>query len=290
MKLKKIKVLGYRQLKDIEIDTDNDATIIAGANNCGKTSLVELFNKVFGNGKISYNDLSIRDCVNWQTQIFSLIIKIFEKTINKEEHLAEIDKLIFPDSLTEQAQITNPSIYIKIQIDYSITDDIRNFADYLMDLSPKNQSFYFIYEYSIDRDLFKKSLENQYDKLSSRVRKYNKHEEDKVEKGKRNNINKVLSLIYKDSLKEKTFYSDSAYNNIHHLDLSTFKTLFNYNNIFANRILDDANTDKNKLLSKNMVAIASTDENWDQSVSELPDKILQLIQSGKIEEIIIRAC
>ena len=47
MKLKEINIRNYRQFESATLDFEEDITIIAGANNSGKTSVVELLNNIF---------------------------------------------------------------------------------------------------------------------------------------------------------------------------------------------------------------------------------------------------
>ena len=47
VKLKKIEIENYRQFQDTVIYFDEELTILAGANNSGKTSLIELFRRLF---------------------------------------------------------------------------------------------------------------------------------------------------------------------------------------------------------------------------------------------------
>jgi AAA15 family ATPase/GTPase len=80
MKIKTIKVSGYRQLQDITIDLEDRITIVGGPNNSGKTSLIELFKWVFGKGansKIERDDFPILSCQQWCNNIFPGIKKAF---------------------------------------------------------------------------------------------------------------------------------------------------------------------------------------------------------------------
>ena len=45
MKVKKIHIENYRMLKRIDIDLEENLSLIIGKNNCGKTSLLELINE-----------------------------------------------------------------------------------------------------------------------------------------------------------------------------------------------------------------------------------------------------
>ena len=58
MLLKKISIKNYRQFKETEIDFDNNLTVLAGANNSGKTSIIELFKRLFKDKNFSQEDVS----------------------------------------------------------------------------------------------------------------------------------------------------------------------------------------------------------------------------------------
>lgn len=47
MKITTIQISGFRKILKATINMEDDITVIAGANNSGKTSIVELFNYVF---------------------------------------------------------------------------------------------------------------------------------------------------------------------------------------------------------------------------------------------------
>ena len=51
MRIKAVHITNYRKIIDAKINMEDNVTVIAGANNSGKTSLVELFNAVFGSQK-----------------------------------------------------------------------------------------------------------------------------------------------------------------------------------------------------------------------------------------------
>lgn len=45
MKVKKIHIENYRMLKRIDIDLEENLSLIIGKNNCGKTSFLSILNK-----------------------------------------------------------------------------------------------------------------------------------------------------------------------------------------------------------------------------------------------------
>lgn len=55
MKLESITVENYRQFEKAELTFDEGITILAGANNSGKTSLINLIKNIFVDDKLNYN-------------------------------------------------------------------------------------------------------------------------------------------------------------------------------------------------------------------------------------------
>lgn len=60
---------------------EDNITVLAGANNSGKTSLVELFDSVFAKpkGKLSLNknDFPVELCEEWEKRVFPLFKEVF---------------------------------------------------------------------------------------------------------------------------------------------------------------------------------------------------------------------
>ena len=284
MKIKTIEISGFRQISNATFNLEDRLTFLAGANNSGKTSLVELLNCVFNFGieKLSGEDFSVVNTQQWVNNVFPKILKYFQEGTEKEHIISNIHNLIFPDTDEKNEVIIEP-IKLKIQIDYDATnDDIRNFADYIMDLDPSSSSFYFIYEYNVDNSLFKKNLKKNYDKLEHRIRK----ELSGSRKNNDKNIKKIILKVYFESLSESIRFTDSNFANGGKIDRKDFIKLFNFQKIMAGRTLDDTSTDRSKILSKNIVDIASEDKNWAQTIESLPDTILEAIENKDIEQLI----
>ena len=155
MRIKTIHIFNYRKLLDAKINMEENITVIAGANNSGKTSLVELFNAVFGStkGKLCADDLPAIECQKWSNEFYSKASTSFLSEKSKEEIIYDICELVF--SSNSDNDVIMPPLELRIQIDYNDKDDIRNFADYIMELTPSNRSFYFVYRYALDIDTFR---------------------------------------------------------------------------------------------------------------------------------------
>lgn len=256
MKIKTIQISGFRKILKAKINMEDNITVIAGANNSGKTSIVELFNYVFNaNGRLCCDDYPVFESQQWCTAVFPHFKAQFSAGNDKEDIIANILGVLIPPENPENAILLSP-IEVKIQVDYDpVNDDIRNFADYIMELDPDNSSFYFIYRFELDKDLLRKSLDSEYEKLRNRFDKL-VGDDDKDAEGIRI-IKEMLILLYTSSCKDAAYFSDKTYSNIVSMDLKSFRALFNYQNIMAGRTLDDGNSDRARILSKNMIDIAS---------------------------------
>lgn len=288
MKIKTIQISGFRKILKATIHVEDDITVIAGANNSGKTSIVELFNYIFNaNGRLCCDDFPVFESQRWCRAVFPHFKDQFTSGIDKEEMIANILGIMMPLENPESAILLHP-IEVKIQVDYDPdNDDIRNFADYIMELDPDNSSFYFIYRFELDKDLLRKSLDSEYEKLRNRFDKLI-GDADKDAEGIRI-IEEMLILLYTSSCKDATYFSDKTYSNIVSMEPASFRALFNYHNIMAGRTLDDGNSDRARILSKSMIDIASQEDNWKTLIQSLPDKIKQSIEEEQIQQEVRKA-
>ena len=288
MKITTIQISGFRKILKATINMEDDITVIAGANNSGKTSIVELFNYVFNaKGALCSDDFPVYESQEWCTAVFPYFQAQFKQENKKDDLIANILGTIVPSENPENEMLLTP-IEVLIQVDYDPAgDDIRNFADYIMELDPDNSSFYFIYRFELDKDLLRKSLDSEYEKLCNRFDKL-VGDDDKDAEGIRI-IKEMLIQIYTDSCKDAAYFSDKTYSNIVPMDVASFRGLFNYQNIMAGRTLDDGNSDRAKILSKNMIDIASQEDNWKTLIQSLPDKIKQSIEDEQIQQEVRKA-
>lgn len=89
MKIKTIQISGFRKILKATINMEDDITVIAGANNSGKTSVVELFNYVFNaKGGLCCDDLPVYDSQKWSTAVFPLFQTQFSHGNEKEDLIA----------------------------------------------------------------------------------------------------------------------------------------------------------------------------------------------------------
>lgn len=286
MKIKSIIIYNYRKIQQAQINMEDNITILAGANNSGKTSLVELLDSVFAKPKgklaLNKNDFPVELCEQWRKDVYPLFYNAFTSSENKEKTITVISEKMFQ---CEKPILISP-ITIHIQIEYDKgKDDIRNFADYIMELSDNNTSFYFVYKYEISSTAFMNKIDQNYEKLFSRFQKAEKAKKDDNFSNKcEQTISEMIFDLYSDSCTEEAYFCDSSYGNAVHMEISDFKSLFNFGHITASRVLDDERSDKAHILSKSMVDIASQAEDWQSTIKDLPDQIIQPIQNANIQD------
>lgn len=72
MKLEKMIIKNYRQFEHAELEFDNDVTIVAGANNSGKTSLITLIKNVLSSEKTIYKetDIPAKNIKKWIDKVY----------------------------------------------------------------------------------------------------------------------------------------------------------------------------------------------------------------------------
>ena len=172
MRIKAVHITNYRKIIDAKINMEDNVTVIACANNSGKTSLVELFNAVFGSqkGKFRKEDIPVEECHKWSKEVYPIFAGAFQSGKKQEENLKDIFDQIESIAKPEDSLLI-PPITLEVQVDYDKDrDDIRCFADYIMEFSPENTSFYFIYCYEINRQAFRKAVDAAYEKLHTRFR------------------------------------------------------------------------------------------------------------------------
>lgn len=117
MEITKIYVKNYRLLKDFSLELKNDLSLIVGKNNCGKTSVLSVLEKIFN--KSSSNTLT------WEDISLSHRKEIYEKI-----------KLVSGTPEKDWEPILGISLQIWIQ--YSETDSYQNIKTFMMDLNPDN--------------------------------------------------------------------------------------------------------------------------------------------------------
>lgn len=128
MEIKKIYIQHYRLLNDFSLELKNDLSLIVGKNNCGKTSVLSVLEKIFNknsNRNLVWEDINL----NHRKEIFENIKRVSD----------------IPDS--ELSSILG--INLQIWIQYSELDSYQNIQGFMMDLNPENNFIILEFSYII---------------------------------------------------------------------------------------------------------------------------------------------
>ncbi|WP_019153602.1 AAA family ATPase [Robertmurraya massiliosenegalensis] len=282
MLLKKITIQNYRKFKNESFSMVDDVTLLAGANNSGKTSMINLIGSIMQNGKTPFyiSDIPVKLSNQWVDKVYDIFIYCFNKG---EDQLSTVESIVTElfgtESSSQFSNLIIPSTSVRFRIDYSENEDIRKFADFIMDLNPDNRSFYFEYSFQPTRLSFGQALEDNFKRLFARYKKI-QILDDPTSKVKQ--FKEVILSVYEASIVERCYFSDSKYRERVEMEVQAFRRLFNYKYINAGRPLDDQNNGNFKSLSKNMVQLATHNEKLSALLEDLPDQILSPIQDAKI--------
>ena len=128
MEIKKIYIQHYRSLNDFSLELKNDLSLIVGKNNCGKTSVLSVLEKIFNknsNRNLVWEDINLYH----RREIFENIKRVSD----------------IPDS--ELSSILG--INLQIWIQYSELDSYQNIQGFMMDLNPENNFIILEFSYII---------------------------------------------------------------------------------------------------------------------------------------------
>lgn len=305
MKLNEIIIQNYRKFLNTSLSLSDDVTLLAGANNSGKTSLIDLLKCILESGKCSFeiSDIPVTIAKEWVDKVYPIFCEAIDNNNSNEEILKCITDKLFKLYTDNECKNLIPPTIIKFKIDYTDEDDIRNFADYIMDFDENKYSIYFIYIFCVTQQSLRKVFDKELDKIISRYNKI-KADDNAEEKGEKEKILKEKIIeIYSKGIIESCYYTDeetyisdsfekSFYANYDRTSLkeieniSDFRVLFKFKNIQAGRQLDDQGNDSYHNLSKNLIDLAGHEENWKRMINDLPDKIIQPIEEANIKDIV----
>lgn len=126
MRINKINIRNYRLLKDFSLELKSELSLIVGKNNCGKTSVLSVLEKVINKrSSLTWEDINL----NHRKVIFENIKKVSD----------------IPDSELEPTL----GINLQIWIQYSEEDSYQNIQPFMMDLNPDNNFIILEFTYTI---------------------------------------------------------------------------------------------------------------------------------------------
>lgn len=222
MKLKSVRIQGYRAHEDTTVTLDNDLTVIVGRNNTGKTSFIEIIDKFIGantRNRIRAADFS----ADQRSQLFAWL-----RTKTKK---AKTEPLI-------------PTITLTLSVEYSLredtADDIASIAPYFTTLDTKCTTLEIQCRYvPTNEESIKRAL--------AEARTMRAEIQD----------DRILNLIEKTGEYKTTYSAQSTFddpticnpNNAWVLNKEEVRAIINTEYIYAQIDLDDTSTDNSHHLS-----------------------------------------
>jgi len=273
MKIVKLKAKNFRLLKNLELDLENELSLVIGKNNCGKTSLLSLLDK-FLVTRPSQNSFQFND--------FNLDLQ------------NEISTRILSGSYTRDLNIS-----LKLYIQYEGSDSLKNIHKLILDLNPANNILLLSFEYKID--------EPEFDKFHNAAVTYvnSKATEESTEEDKTQILNSFIKgnfhrffRLSRKSISYNVAESEEVENKFIDIDKERIPItdIINYKLISAKR--DVSNKDSDKTLSflaskyyekqEEAESVSSKEiEEFKEALSET-DKKLDIIYKGIFGQVIER--
>ena len=297
MKLIDMGIRNYRQFEKAEISFDDGITVLAGANNSGKTSLITLIKNVFMDEKSVYNesDIPARNMQKWVESVYPLFESFFLSGNSAEKVEEELVELILPgDESKHQNTIETTRVTVHVSYD-PLTDDIKLFADYIMDLDEKKHDFFFEYYFEVKRSKFIQSVSKEYEKIKKRFEEIQEDRTKLKRPSDEKDLNNIelkerylkqrIVALYVNSIVPTCYFCDETYENRCQMeDIKQFRNLFNFCFIKASRPLDDDAADHTHSISKQLIKMAKMNDDWNELIERLPDEILKPIQEKEINK------
>ncbi|RGJ17508.1 hypothetical protein DXD72_04445 [Bifidobacterium bifidum] len=307
MYISKMQISGYRKFEEkTSIDffhTDksdiSNTTMLVGANNSGKTSIVELCEAVFGYRndmrKIPFTiqDFNIQDFEDkWLAESASEICQFLQEDSQESQDTTSIVNKLKGLFDRKQENII-PRIEILIDIDFAEDEDIRNIADYLFfyDEKPKSVHFKYVVSSGIERRKNDKVKERRLLDSASYINEaYKKFNEAvKVIKAKQaarirfeTIIKEQLKRLFRENMSVLVTYCDDKYENDQEINERDFQNLFHCLVIKARRDLDDTKEDNTHTLSSRLLHLVMDEDSWAASAAPIQQDLMSLLEGGRI--------
>lgn len=280
MQLKKIKIKNYKKLINIDLCFEKDVTLIAGPNNAGKTSIIEILKFLLDDTKekIELTELNTKLLDEWIENFYNNYKNVLNKNLSDSELVDELTSY-FVDNPIDDIQIL-PEAYIEISYNKQ-EDQLSNIIRYSFELEEYN-SIYFKYLCKLNINKFKSFLIENNKKIINRYTNSNIND-----KQKNLSIKKVLCNIFENSIDECYFYTNSLYLDDCEIKKTEFKQLFNIKVINALRKLDDNKNDSNYSLSKSMINIAAKTDEYKTKLEDISDDLFVKLEENNIEKTIL---
>jgi putative ATP-dependent endonuclease of OLD family len=276
LRIQRIEVDGYRRFKSQSMQLEAHTTVLAGSNNSGKTSFIDLLGTVIGDAKdLTLDDFNAVERLEWAKLFIEFSI------LGREACL----KFLTEGHPTHRM----PAVEVKLEIGYDpLSDDIREFADFLMDLDGSRNSIYFLYRCGPKIDRLLRVLDELADQINAVATKDGWTTPLTETQTRTQSFHSLQTLIDAALLAtcETTFsFCDETYSTAVSMEKGRFRSLFNFRLIKASRPLDDMSDDNSGGLGKRLVEVAKESTEWSGIVEGLPDQVLEAINATNIRDI-----
>lgn len=286
MQLKKILINNYRQLKRAEVFFDEELTILAGANNSGKTSIIELFKRIFQDKNFSKDDISTDFYTELKKEYLESLVQLYAKSKTENEFREVLKQFYYDDENKKPI-----AIKIEVEVQYNKNESISLFSDYLMELDEECTSFYFTFNYEINTGYLSKELGLKANAIFD-MNKNIKNLEDtrKTEKVRsqieilKSEYENFLFEIFDSSFVNSVYFTDKHYKNEEQISVKEFQSLFKYNYIKATRLLNDEKTDQHFSISKELLSHFRLSDDWTEFKTQIIKDIKVGLEARRLNE------
>ena len=248
MKITRAHITNFRLLQDADIAIDDEATMIVGRNNSGKTSVVEVFRKFFGSDltKFTFDDLSMNAHSEINAAYLSYVAAGDAQAIGDEAEAA----------IQLEAAGQLPAIGLTVTVKYEVEDDLTSLSPFIMDLDEQRTDATVSMRYAIKDPI---GLFHEYQEVNAKT------PIDLID---------YVRKVYR-SVSEARSEAIDAQDPTSRRSVteSQLKALLSVRFIYAQNQFDDLSSDRNHALSKGFESFYNSNKD-DNSAAEEIDMLL----------------
>lgn len=243
------------------------------------------------------SDIPAKNMREWVEWVYPIFQKFFRDRKTEENVEKDLLNVVIPKEETDSTHLMKMTT-VKIHVSYNPDmDDIKLFADCIMDLDETKHDFYFMYNFEIVHTQFAREIINNFSKIKHRFAEIEEKKSQYAEttdeliinniQVKERYLKQLIVSLYIQATIPNVYFCDEDYKNKCKFDeTKKFRQLFNFCFIKASRPLDDDESDHSHMLSKQMIKMVKMDEKWNELVESLPDEVLKPIQEKEIDKAI----
>lgn len=257
MKLKKVDIKNFRLLSSVSLDIEDELTLIVGKNNTGKTSLFEavnIFTSESANRRLSFVDFSQSTYVDFRKYL---------ELYNTLDSLGEEEREVKEKQICRSI----PRIEVRLEFEYCPQKDrLTELKDFIVDLDKNRTDVNILMSYEPTKPLL------FYSALS---REINDNKLDLIAA-----LNILISSFYE--VRNYAVDSKSEYKNL--IDkgfIASLSRIVSFDDIRAQRVMDDVKEDSNHSLTNSFAKYYSDKEQKDQDIRELEEVLKEVANTFK---------